>query len=177
MGEGVSHSTCVEVRGQLMEVGSLLPLDPGDWTQVTRLGDKCLNPPSHLTCLWYKIFLCSPGFPGTHDFFTSVSSVLGLRVLAASLLIVGGSMLIFHWRVHNVWVSFGDSGRNWLMPRFASHWCYNMAIFDHSFGEFHAPVKRWSSWDWELARWLGACTLWTEYNSQHAHCVIDNSCM
>lgn len=39
-------------RGQFSGISSsLLPDGPGDWTQLVRLGSKCLNPQSHLPSL------------------------------------------------------------------------------------------------------------------------------
>lgn len=66
---GVCHE--VEVRGQYVGVSSLLPPQgPRDWTQVVRLGGKCLYPLPHLLtalilkrCLpsrcWSSMLLCA----------------------------------------------------------------------------------------------------------------------
>ena len=49
---GCMHSSCVEIRGQLMRVGSFHPLCVfwTCWAKITRLRDKCLYLLSHLFC-------------------------------------------------------------------------------------------------------------------------------
>jgi hypothetical protein len=51
----VYHHAHVEVRGQLVEIGSLLHVSPSDYTQILPLGSTHLR--SHLTDLYLSFYV------------------------------------------------------------------------------------------------------------------------
>lgn len=64
------HGAHVKARGNSWElILSFHRTDPGDGTQITKLGCRCLYPPSHLsspifTFLWDRVLLCRLGWSG-----------------------------------------------------------------------------------------------------------------
>lgn len=88
----VCHSAYVEVGGQLGElVLSLHQVDPRNWTQVTRLGDKFLYPlnqvtASHRKCFSLKAHLPRPKEPQniTHQVSRAVNQSGSTALVALS---------------------------------------------------------------------------------------------